>query len=604
MQNAVIHIIKELEGAGEVNSRLSFDGFIQFLKKRRLEDKTMRVKFLDYVIHYFEERLQGKHVIELEEMSLYADLLELVYTVIFPVLADERDTAWALGVPVKPIVFYGTDPFYDKLRDPASKKIRACMIDEQNQERTKVNLELIYSMILRQCYQYELPAGNTMIRSMRNEETGLPGFYRLNIDSRFIRILPNGELPAFDPAALQPHRPVKETVAWLLAHLPLNAFVFEGFSALTVTDITEEYVMESVKGLILNPDLCDGESHHGEVLRYLNILAGTNGVSFGLLPLLKVNGRPVYAEEICQDSVLGKAAGSDEETEETYLCLVNRYFKEPRQLLYETLPGREEGEYFFLETLRRGGIVSYGLVPVYYNNRLAGVLEASTREPGILNAELLSRLDVVLPLLAQLMQRGIDEFDAELKAIIKENFTSIQPAVEWKFNEAAWHYARPRERGDVPASIETIYFKDVYPLYGAIDIRNSTIERNSALRRDLHTQFSMLVETLSALQKSANLQLLEELLHQTQKWQQAMNGALTTADELNLNSFLRDKVDSFLVHFRETRPDLADLITPYLQATEETEGEAFRHRRELESCIQLVNKTINGLLEETIAELQ
>jgi hypothetical protein len=58
------------------------------------------------------------------------------------------------------------------------------------------------------------------------------------------------------------------------------------------------------------------------------------------------------------------------------------------------------------------------------------------------------------------------------------------------------------------------------------------------------------------------------------------------------------------VHFRETRPDLGDLITPYLEATEETAGEAFRHRRELETGIQLVNKTINELLEETIAELQ
>src|ERR1700744_2361769 len=114
MQNAVIHIVKELEGAGQGDSRLSFDGFIHFLKKRRQEGKTMRVKFLDFVIHFFEERLKGKHVIGLEEMSQYSDLLELIYTVIFPVVADERDFAWAVGVPVKPVIVYGTDVFYDK----------------------------------------------------------------------------------------------------------------------------------------------------------------------------------------------------------------------------------------------------------------------------------------------------------------------------------------------------------------------------------------------------------------------------------------------------------------------------------------------------------
>ncbi|HEY4110393.1 GAF domain-containing protein [Puia sp.] len=603
MQNAVFHIVKELEGAGQVDSRLSFDGFINFLKKRRQEDKTMRVKFLEFVIHHFEERLRGKHLIELEEIGQFGDLLELIYTVIFPAVADERDTAWALGVPVKPVIVYGTELFYDKLRDPLTKEVKVCMLDGKNQVRTKVNLELVFSMILRQVYDYNLPAGNTVIRSLRNEATGLPGYFRLNIDNRFIEVSAKNGVPPLDLEELG-SKPSKEAIPWLLEHLPLDAFVFEGISAITVTDVTQEYVVESIKNLILSPDLGGGNSHQAEVIRYLNVLAGTNDVNFGLLPLLLVNGRPVYSETSCYHSILGEAAESDKETEETYLCLVNQYFKEPRLLLYETLPPREKGEYFFLETLRRAGIVSYGLIPVYYNNRQAGVLEISAREEGVVKAGLLERLDSVIPLIAQLLQRGIDEFDADLKTIVKENFTSIQPAVEWKFNEAAWHYERMLEMGIEPASVETIYFKDIYPLYGAIDIRNSTLERNSALRRDLQTQFRILGETLLSLQKVVSLQLLDELLHQTQKWQLAMNGALTTADEMNLNNFLRDKVDFFLVHFRETRPDLADLITPYLKATAEPDGEAFRHRRELESCIQLVNKTVNGQLEDSIAELQ
>jgi len=604
MQNSIIHIVKELEGAGKVDSRLSFDGFIHFLKRRRQEDRTMRVKFLDFVIHYFEERLQGKHILELEEIAQYSDLFELVYTVCFPPVADERDTAWALGVPVKPIIIYGTDFFYNQLRDPETHTVKACMIDEQDQVRTKVNLELIYSMILRQCYNYTLPAGNTVIRSLRNEETGLPGYFRLNIDSRFVEVTAKNKLPLFDPSQLDTKRPVNEVTAWLVEHLPLESFVFSGISALTVTDVTEEYVVDSVKNLILNPDLCGESIHHSEVVRYLNILAGTRDVSFGLLPLLQVNGRAVYSESSCYHSVIGESAGTGEETEKIYLGLVDEYFKNPKQVLYETLPEPVAGEHFFFGTLRQAGIVSYALVPVYYNNRVAGVLEVSSRKAGVLTADLLSRLEVLIPLLAQLLQRGIDEFDADLKAIVKENFTSIQPAVEWKFNEAAWRYERMQQMGKEPARVETIYFKDVYPLYGAVDIRNSTIERNSALRRDLQTQFRLLTETLSSLQKVVELQLLDELLHQAQKWEQAMNGALTTADELNLNSFLGDKVDFFLRHFRETRPDLADLITPYLHATEEVEGEAFVNRRELETGIQLVNRTVNGLLEETIAELQ
>ena len=104
MQNEIVHIIKELEGAGQLDSRLSFDGFIHFLQKRRREEKTMRAKFLDYVITYFEDMLKGKPFIEEAEMSGYGDLLEWVYSVIFPAIADERDFYWALGVPVKPVM--------------------------------------------------------------------------------------------------------------------------------------------------------------------------------------------------------------------------------------------------------------------------------------------------------------------------------------------------------------------------------------------------------------------------------------------------------------------------------------------------------------------
>lgn len=604
MQNSVVHIVKELEGAGQLDVRLSFDGFIKFLKGRLLLDKTMRAKFLDFVIHHFEERLGDKHFIPLEEISQYGDLLELIFASIFPPVTNEGESAWALGVPVTPIIFYGTDPFYDKLRDPVTKETKACMIEKGQLERKKMNIELVYSLILDRVYNYSFSIGNSVIRSLEDKETGLAHFYRLNLDLRFIDVVPRDQRPEFDPAFLETRPALPEAIAWLMEHLPLSAFRFEGFTALTVTDITNEYVVESIKGLILNPDLYDQATQYREVVHYLRVLVGSNDVQFGLLPLLKVNGKPVYSAETCHHSVLSAATSEREETEQTYLCVVDNYFNEPRLVLYESIPDPEPGEPLVLETLRSGGVRSYGLVPVYHNNRLAGVLEVSSRKPNSLSHELLGRLDVVIPFIAQLLQHTIDGFEARIKSIVKENFTSLQPAVEWKFNEVAWHYDQMEQLGDAPVTMETIYFKDVYPLYGAVDIRNSTTERNRALRRDLQTQFRLLLEVLDSLQEAVSLQLLAEIVHQTQKWQAALTGVLTTADELNLNTFLREKVGVFLTHFGQSRPDLGGRIEPYLKAVVEEDGEAYKHRRELESCIQLINRTINEALEQNVPELQ
>jgi hypothetical protein len=604
MQHAILDIAKELEGSELIDSYLSFRGFIHFLKERITHEKTMKVKYLDFVVHHFEHRLAGKDIIGLDQVGEYEDLLQLIYSTIFPAIEDERNNLWALAVPVKPTIFYGTEPFYDLMRDPRTRDLKACMIDKEDRVQKKINFELIYSIILKRLYGYTYAPGSTLIRSLLNVSTGLQNFYRLNVDTRFIEVVLKGPLPEIDPAMLESGRPVAESLAYLMEHLPLSGFRFEGFSAVSVTDITPEYVVENIKNIVLDPHRGDGQTHYDEVIRNLKILSANGEVHFGLLPFLKINDRPVFSGGICCYSILAEVAESNQAEEEIYLSMAEEYFRDPRLILYETLPDHQPGKEFFLESLRSHGIRSYGLLPVYYNNQPAGVLEMSSRVPGALDRALLSRLDLVIPLVAQLLRRSIDAFESRIKAIVKENFTSIQPAVEWKFNEVAWHYERMQEKGEEPAVLETIYFKEVYPLYGAIDIRNSTIERNNALRKDLQVQFDLLNRTLQQLQQRVNLELVDDLIFQCTKWQQALSGILTTAEELALNSFLKDKIAVFFSHFRGSRPDTADLIEPYLEAIDEKAGSAFQHRRNLEASIQLINKMINKHLESAEDELQ
>ncbi len=601
MQNSVIHIIKKLEGADQIDTRLSFGGFVRFLKKRRESETSMKVKFFDFMIHHFEERLGDKVYVSLDDMQDYPDLLELMYTSIFPALADERDSSWALGVPVTPVIFYGTDRFYDVLRDPVSKEMKVCMIDQGERERKTPNLEVIYTIILEKLYGYTPFSGESVIRTMWNVATGLSGFFRLNIDSRFIDVFPKGPLPEIDLSLFHSGMTEAEKLAWLQKHVPLSGFRFEGISAITVTDITEHYVTESIKSIILNPAYCENDSCEDEVTRYLGILSGSGEVNFGLLPLLKINDRPVYSDESWDRSVMAQAGGNQEDM---YLEMAGGYFRDPVLMLYEQLPERKYGEPALLEVLRRTGIQSYGVIPVFYNSRITGALEISSRKEGVVNAALLARLDSVIPLLAQLLRLKIEEFEQRIQSIVKENFTSLRPAVEWRFNEAAWHFERQRQLGNTSPTVEPIYFKEVYPLYGEIDIRNSTVERNAALRRDLQMQFGILNDTLASLRQIVSLHLLEELTDQSEKWQRTLDGVLTTVDEINLNTFLKEKVAVFLEHFRATRPDMSAVLEPYLAAIDENTGIVFQDRRQLEYSIQLINKTISRHLEEATVEIQ
>lgn len=607
MQHAILNIAKELEGFQLVDSHLSFKGFIDFLRNRRLHEKTMKVKYLEFLINHFEHRLGGNYRVEVVEVGQYEDLLELMYSTIFPAIEDECRNFWALSIPLQPVIFYGTDPFYDMLWDRDSGNLKVCMIDENSKVRRKVNLHLVYALILKKLYNYhDYYHSSSVIRSLRNEASGILNFYRLNIDTRFVEVFAKGPLPEWNPSMLPTHLPGPETLEILMQQLPLTQFRFEGISAITVTDITTEHVLETIKNIILNPrEDSEADTYYDEVIYCLRSLTGSNVVDYGLLPFLKVNGKPVFPDDGCSHSLLVDAARQYGEVEKTYVAMAEKYLQDPKLVFFENLELEELApDKPFLKVLRKNGVKAYALVPILSNNGPVGVLEVSTKEPGVLSMDLLSKLDVVLPLLSQLVLQSIDDFEASIKAVVKENFTSIQPSVEWKFNEAAWHFLREQQSGDHRPAIETIYFKNVYPLYGAVDIRNSTIERNEALRKDLKTQFDILVNTLIGLQKVSNLELIEELIFQCRKWQHAIAASLTTAEEMDLNTFLQDKVDTFFTHFKETRPDTLEIIRPYLHAVDELEGDAFRHRRELEESFKLINKTINRQLETGKDELQ
>jgi len=610
MQNILFNIAEELEGAEIIDSHLSFRPFVQYLKQRKIHEKTMKVKFLEYVINTFEQRLPEKEKdgIEAGEMGKYEDLLQLMYAALFPAIEDETKNLWSLSTPMKPCIFYGTDAFYGLLRDKETGKMRSYVLDTEKKVRKKINFEFIYSVVLKKLYHYTYLPGSSdksFVHSFVSPHSGLSTFYRLNIDTRFVDIFPKQELPELDLVMLKSYLHREDGINYLKEHLPLNLFRFEGISVMTITDITAEHVVENIKNIVLDRATCGRESYHKELVRLLKALVGTASVDFGLIPSLKVNGRPAFSDDICINSILGETAKEQGDEEAAYMSMAEEYFRDPKLIFFETITEQDEAQFFFLKVLKqRGGVKAYGLLPVFYNNRLAGMLEVHSKEEGVLNHEILAKLDRVFPLLAQLLQRNIDDFDERLKIIIMENFTSLQPSVEWKFNEVAWHFLRDHNWQEDHSGIEKIYFKNVFPLYGAVDIRNSTLERNIALRKDLQIQFNILENTLSELGKEVNLGLVDELIFKSRKWLNTSPEELTTAGEMDLNDFLKNDIELFLRHFRESRPETAPIIDPYFEAIDEAEGIAFEYRRELEKSIQMINKTINRHLEAANNELQ
>jgi transcriptional regulator with GAF, ATPase, and Fis domain len=261
--------------------------------------------------------------------------------------------------------------------------------------------------------------------------------------------------------------------------LPLSLFKFRGMSVVTITDVTAHFAVETIKNTIVSHNLHSEEQCYHDVSKSLKTLVQNKAIDFNVTPLFRINDKLVLPEVHELKSVLVSEDCGNPAARNAYQSFAEEFILNPKPLIYKTISSKEAKLYPFLNTCTRAGIQSFMVLPLYSNNKLAGILEIFTKEPGILDEKVLAMLEPAYPVLAQLVQFTIDHFNAAIDGVIKEKFTSLQPAVQWKFNEAAWRYLEAVENTG-KGKIETIGFEDVYPLYGAIDIRNSTIERNKA----------------------------------------------------------------------------------------------------------------------------
>jgi hypothetical protein len=604
MQHRIINVSQEIENAeGQPVTELSFKPFLNYVRLRLKDRDTIKREIYQLILHKFDKYPELESPIAVTELGKYKELLNLLYMVLSSVVDDEKTTRWALSTPVTPQIFYGTDSMYEFMLAAGTQKINDNLLyDKETLRRQKC--EKIYSIILERFYHFKFNSTTEIVREIFDKEAQLQKYYRFNLDTRFIDITTTHPLPDLNLQDLQIHLHEDEGMEILQKVLPMKMFRFTGFAIITVTDVTTEYAIEKLRDILVNGHSKVDEESYGPVVGALKAIAGTSALEFGLLPILRVNDKLVEDFDAYSHSILFSLGKRDGVMKNFFLPLVEKFLATPRMVYYPDLDVLAPTQQQVGELLKLAGIKSFAMLPVYYNTKLIGAFEIHSKEKGLLDERVLTRLESSMPLVAQLMQNSVEEFSARINDTIRSKFTSLQPSVQWRFNEAAWEYLSQSKKEGKLAPLEKIEFRKVYPLYGAIDVRNSTINRNNAVLNDLRKQFAFLQDALGTLKGQIGIGLTDEIIFKCNRWQPYLQDVLTTNDEIRLNQFLAEEAHPFLEHFRETHPDTSELINQYFRAIEPETGEAWKNRRDLEESMQVVNDAINNYLDLMNVEIQ
>lgn len=596
MKNTILKISENRLMQAMPQMNLSFGPFIKYLEKFTTEESSYKASQYYSLLTYIRQHDIPSHDITIHEAQQYETLLEYLYSLLSPPLVPEKLLVWGISPPMSPSIFYGTDLIYDLFEKDWDNLSYSPIGGAEVKEQDEI-LHVMYALILQRLYDFQVPVKTAKCYAHTNSQTGLQHFYAVDLNVDFIEVTCQTELPKLDFGKLYNHLNSEDFFEILKKELPLDLFVLRGITVINVVDVTTQVAVAQIKEITQKPtDTLENESYD-EVIQVLKMLLQNNTIEFDLLPFCRVNNQLVKSHTQTGSGILLQVWDSQLVHDSP---LIDAYATTPTFLFSPDIWDNNEKTVDTFEPFRKANVGSIALLPLFYDTQPVGVICMHTWKGHTFDEKKLSALESVLMPIAQLFKSRIDKFNLALDTIIKERFTYIHPTVQWKFNEIAWHYLY-HKKNHTTENISPIRFSEVFPLYGAIDIRNSTVERNLAEQADLQYQLERLYEVLTTVQSytySDTSRTMQELLFTCKKWIKLLaEEKLDNSEKGNLEFFLNTDSTDYLHHIAQQEPLIREDIVEYLQALQDKQGLFYQNRQQLEYSMQQINISLNEYLE-------
>jgi hypothetical protein len=584
------------------NSRLSFQPLINNLKETIAEGKPGVQKMYGDLVAKIESIPElSQPFSDISLLKPYTETIEMLLGTLFPPVSVGHDSLYAVGFPFRFSVIYSSRPFQAMFLATGGTEINVPAGLRDSIAQNKLNFA--YCHILKKYLNYPSNSFSSTVYPLRDPSTGLTKYFELHVDARYVDVNPIGELPAFPENIVCKKTNRLMPLEELMERLPLDQFMFEGLVIFRITDVTEQEIISEIKNTLLTKNTFTDASVYRKLQSIMQSLLGMSDIKVGITPFFQMNNHYVYSATHNSNSIIFKHNEASREKDCVGQCFKDIFKDYDQPVVFEELDKKNIIESEGLKLYYEMGGRSLILCPLKQNGQLLGLLEIVSDDPGKLKSIHIDRIEKVLPLFTLAIEKTMESLDTEVDRVIKENFTAIQPAVEWKFTETAFKHIMNRKKGQ-DGKIETITFNDVHPLYGAIDIRNSSVERMQAIQLDLIEQLHLVRKLIKKALAEVKFPLLEEIEFKTGKYIDSVTDILLSEDELQVYDFLQHDVVEILNHLSEARPSLKEEIDTYFKLLDPQKNIIYHHRQEFEESISQLNDALAAFVDQEQIEAQ
>ncbi|MFA8433359.1 MAG: hypothetical protein ACEPOZ_02480 [Marinifilaceae bacterium] len=572
-----------------LKSNFSFLPLIENLKQEVERDGASAVAVKDVLERLKEVPELMESSIDLECIHRNQEMVDRLLRFVIPFTATQERIS-VLTLPFDLEQFYCTQKYREVFEDSSKElNVQRGFLDPKWELYTKIMHA--YIIILRQFYNCDLWVDNLFMYQLKDKYNGLENFFKVDVLAHSIDIKVLGELKALTKDEIYSliNKPF-DVDAWL-EMLPLDNFEFNGFLQLDFIDVTQLEVVSVLKTELLEKSSIVNPQKLKNLEKHVRSLLGLPNVKLGLIALHMNDGILENRSEFWK--------GFLNPSQFTCSDYQNSFYAQSLQkgetLLLNDL-SQKKNPSVVEQGLLDQGIRNISVTPLFYEEELVGLLELGSTQAYDINFTLLKKIHEIIPVFSMAVKRSSEELFNRIQATIKEECTAIHPSVEWRFEDAAGRLLLHRDLGE-STKMEEIVFHEVHPLYGAVDIRHSSMERNKTIKEDLVEQLNLASHVLKAAFELNAMPIYEQLIYKIEKLIDRLEKGLSTGDENSILNFLQSDVECLFEHIEKSDSRLKKNVQNYKQNLDSELKIVYKRRKAFEDSLMMINDCIIGYLD-------
>lgn len=578
---------------------ISFHKLIEGLEQIAASDSDYRSNYAKVLLHQIKDKPEFSNGIDsLDIIENNQELIHNLLADLFPTALTHNEIK-AAAIPFNDFTFNYSERFKRILND-VGMSFDMSIRDMDEQHFYIMNCMLILNYYFNQNVDFGKPLFYDI-----PDKNGIIKHYKILYNADFLEIVPTENTRFLTQTEIEELIDNYDNIDLWKKAFPENSWLLKGFAIISLVDVTVESAVSNLKSNLLKTDVEKSKLNDSFESIFRSVFK---------IPDLKI-GFTFYDEE---EDLFMKPPFSNENLKS--FILLNEKEADCKNALcgcsYQTLIENskpfiipsvsafslDQKKNHFANHLLSQGVQSFLLAPVIKDKKLQGLIELASPTTRALNSVNANKLELVLPYISDTIEKANDDMMNQLEAIIQKEYTAIHPSVYWKFKKEAKNYFYSHI-SITDYTFKEIVFKDVYPLYGQIDIKGSSENRNNAIVNDLKDQINQIIAIMETLNLDKKMGVIEQKKFELQSFLLELDQPFQNNLEQNIHHYIETEIHSFLKN-KTLNQKTENLINDYFNKLDPKTGMFYQTRKDFDDTITSINKRLSTILDDKQQQAQ